>query len=238
MIIYPAIDLLDGKCVRLYKGDYEKVEQVADCPFATAEKFTLAGATHLHVVDLNASKNGERVNHEIIKKLAKSGLKVQTGGGIRNRDSILASLDAGVSRVIIGSKAVEDREFLINSLKEFGDKIIVGVDAENGIVKTAGWLKSSGINYLGFIKEIDSLGVRTVVFTDISKDGTLGGVSLESYKILKKETKLNVIASGGVKDLSDIEALKQIGVYGAICGKSLYAGTLNLAKAVAVAGQK
>jgi phosphoribosylformimino-5-aminoimidazole carboxamide ribotide isomerase len=238
MIIFPAIDLLDGKCVRLFKGDYNLSEQVALDPIDTAKSFLEAGAKHLHVVDLNAAKSGTRVNFNVIKKLTGLGLSVQTGGGIRDIETIKASLDAGVSRVIIGSKAVSDRAFLLEAVSRFKDKIIVGADAKDGLIRTDGWLKNSGIHYVDFVKDLEKVGVKTVVFTDISKDGTLEGVSLESLKTLKACVKLNLIASGGVKDINDIKSLKELGVYGAICGKSLYAGTLSLADALAAANVK
>ena len=239
MKIYPAIDLLNGKCVRLYQGNYNLSEQVASDPVETAKRFIDEGAKYLHVIDLNGAKGDGNVNFKIIERLAKLPLKVQTGGGVRTLETINNALNAGVSKVILGSSAVNDKEFLLNSLKLYGDKIIAGVDALNGEVRTQGWLQNSGLDYIKFSKELQSLGVKTIIFTDISKDGTLEGVNFEAYKRLVSEVKnVNVIASGGVKDISDIKKLAKIEAYGCILGKSLYSNTISLAEAIKLAAVK
>lgn len=233
MIIFPAIDLLDGKCVRLYQGDYARVEQVANDAEETAKRFLADGATHLHVVDLNGAKDGGDTNFSVIERLARLGLKVETGGGIRNMARIARCFDAGVENVILGSAAVEDEAFLMSALAQYKERIIVGLDALNGTVRTAGWLKDSGLDYIKFAKTLEACGVQTVVYTDISKDGTLQGVHLEGLRALGEATSLNLIASGGVATIEDIRALNALNVYGAICGKSIYARTLSLKEAIA-----
>jgi phosphoribosylformimino-5-aminoimidazole carboxamide ribotide isomerase len=233
MKIYPAIDLLNGKCVRLYQGDYQKSEEVAPCPIETAKRFVDDGAKNLHVIDLNGAKGDGNVNFNIIESLAKLPIKVQTGGGIRTLDSIKNALNAGVSRVILGSAAVNNREFLMQALSMYNDKIIVGVDALGDTVRMQGWLDDSGLNYIKFAKELETLGTKNMVFTDISRDGTLEGVNHEAYQNLVNEVKkINVIASGGVKDINDIKRLKTAGAYGVILGKSLYAKTILLKDAL------
>lgn len=232
MIIFPAIDLLDGKCVRLYQGDYNKSSQVAGDPVETAKRFLDDGAEYLHIVDLNGAKNGVSVNFPIIEKLALLGMKVQTGGGVRNMKRIKDSFSVGVDKIILGSAAVNDRDFLVEALNTYGEKIIVGVDALDGEVKTAGWIEGSGLNYLDFSKELEALGVKTIIFTDISRDGTLSGVNTEQLKALIDSVSIRIIASGGVRNIGDIDALIRLGAYGAICGKSIYSGTLSLKQAI------
>lgn len=236
MIILPAIDLLNNKVVRLYKGDYNQLTEFSVNPIETAAKFINDGAEWLHVVDLDGAKTGECKNFNIIKELCKLNISIECGGGIRSLETIEKFLHADVKRVILGSKAVEDINFVKECLKNFDDKIAIGIDALNDFVKTSGWLKGSNINYIEFATTMQNLGAKTIIFTDISVDGTLAGASLEKLQKLQKSVKCNIIASGGIKDLEDIKNLKMLNVYGAICGKSIYAGTLNLKNAMTIAG--
>ncbi|MDO5015175.1 MAG: 1-(5-phosphoribosyl)-5-[(5-phosphoribosylamino)methylideneamino]imidazole-4-carboxamide isomerase [Clostridia bacterium] len=235
-IILPAIDIKDGNCVRLVKGDFNTVTKVFSSPIDSAENFSSCGAKNLHIVDLDASLTGKPENADIILQIKeKTGLEIEVGGGIRDIDTVKYYLKNGIDRVILGTAAVENRNFLIEAINLYPDKIAVGIDSENGFVKTKGWTKSTNLNYLDFAKELENLGVQTVIFTDISKDGTLSGPNFEQLKNLKYACDLQIIASGGVKDIEDIKNLKNLGVYGVICGKSLYQGTLNLKEALAVA---
>ncbi len=232
MIVIPAIDLLDGKCVRLYQGDYNRADTVAADPVDTALRFLDEGATSLHVVDLDGAREGKPLNFHVLEKLTGLGLSVQTGGGIRNMESVKNCFSLGVKEVIVGSAAVSDRSFLLEALSLYPERIIAGVDAKFGFVKTSGWLENSGLFYLDFAKELVKTGIKKIIYTDISRDGTLEGVNLEHLTALKQEADCSIVASGGVRDMNDIEALLQLGVYGAICGKSIYSGTLSLRKAV------
>jgi len=235
MLIIPAVDLLDGKCVRLYQGDYERAEKVANDPVETAKRFLDEGAARLHVVDLDGARDGRQRNFKILEKLCGLGLKVQTGGGIRDMQSVRGCFSAGVSYVIIGSAAVTDREFLQNALSVYSDRIIAGVDAKDGEVKISGWLEKSGKNYIDLSKELARAGVKTIIYTDISRDGTLSGPDLAGISALKKAVGCDIVASGGIKDMSDVKALCDIGAYGAILGKSIYSGSISLADALKIA---
>ncbi|NCA67227.1 MAG: 1-(5-phosphoribosyl)-5-[(5-phosphoribosylamino)methylideneamino]imidazole-4-carboxamide isomerase [Clostridia bacterium] len=232
MIIIPAIDLLDGKCVRLYQGDYAKADKVASDPVETALRFLDEGATHLHVVDLDGAREGRQRNFHILEQLANLGLTVQTGGGIRNIDSVKDCFAAGVNSVIIGSAAVSDKAFLENALSLYPERIIAGVDAKFGYVRTSGWLEDSGLYYLDFAEQLEKLGIKRIIYTDISRDGTLEGVNIAHLTALKERVNCHLIASGGVRDMDDINALLEQNVYGAICGKSLYSGSLSLKAAI------
>ncbi|NLT19177.1 MAG: 1-(5-phosphoribosyl)-5-((5-phosphoribosylamino)methylideneamino) imidazole-4-carboxamide isomerase [Firmicutes bacterium ADurb.Bin080] len=235
MIIYPAIDLLDGKCVRLYQGDYSLSEEVAKDPFETAIRFMNEGAKHIHVVDLNAARGNQAVNFEIIKRLCEFPVKIDTGGGIRSMNRVDTCLKAGVDKLVIGTAAVEDKVFLAELLKNYPDNVIVGVDVRDNRVKTSGWNVDSGLHYIDFIEDMMLMGVKYIAYTDISKDGTLQGVNIEGIKRIKDIASCEIIASGGVKDIEDIKLLKQEGIFGAICGKSIYAGTLSLKEAIMIA---
>jgi len=236
MIILPAIDLLNNKVVRLIKGDYNQSTEFSDNPQKIAAEFIKDGAEWIHVVDLDGAKVGESKNFDIIKDLCKLKVNIECGGGIRSEGAVEKFLSAGCSRIILGSKAVEDINFVKTCLKNFGDKkIAVGIDAYNDVVKTSGWLKDSNLNYIDFAKSMQGLGVKTIIFTDISVDGTLAGASLEKLKKLQNALSCNIIASGGIKDINDIKNLKALNVYGAICGKSIYAKTLNLKEAIKIA---
>ncbi|MCL2087109.1 MAG: 1-(5-phosphoribosyl)-5-[(5-phosphoribosylamino)methylideneamino]imidazole-4-carboxamide isomerase [Oscillospiraceae bacterium] len=236
MLILPAIDIKDGKCVRLHKGDYSTVEKVADSYIKTARQFKEAGAQWLHMVDLDGAKDGSQQNKHIFIETAEiSGLKVQVGGGIRSFDTVEMYLNAGLSRVIIGSAALENPSLIKTAVKEFGERIAVGIDARNGFVAAHGWLKTTNVNYLDLGVEMAKLGVKYIIFTDIDKDGTLSRPSHYKTKQLSnklKEMGTQVIASGGVKTLNNLLTLKSNNIYGAICGKSLYSGTVNLKEAI------
>lgn len=240
MIILPAIDIKDGNCVRLFKGDFSTVEKVAADYLETAKGFEEAGATWIHMVDLDGAKEGRPVNTKIYKDVAeKTSLKVEVGGGIRNIDTIEEYLSMGISRVIIGSAALKNPQLVKDAVEKFGsEKIAVGIDSKNGMVATEGWLESSDVHYIDLAKEMIKIGVNYFIVTDISKDGTLSGVNTKQLGDLAKATngECCIIASGGVHTIEDIKACKQLGLYGTICGKSIYKGTLDLREAVECAG--
>ena len=235
MIILPAIDIKDGNCVRLFKGDYSTVEKVAESPYIAAQRFADAGATWMHMVDLDGAKDAKLVNADLIADVAKSsGLSVEVGGGIRDMNAVEYYLSRGINRVILGSAAVKNQNFVIEAVKNYGDKIIVGIDAKDGMVRAEGWLDNSDINYIELAKRMESVGVQTIVFTDIDQDGTLAGPNLKQLDDLVNEVGCNVIASGGVAVLKDIINLAELNVYGAICGKAIYSGSLDLKQAIEV----
>lgn len=238
MIILPAIDIKDGNCVRLLKGDFATVHKVADSYMETAKSFEEAGAGWIHMVDLDGAKEGKPVNGEIYLDVAKNtGLKVEVGGGIRSLDTVEYYVSRGIARVILGSVALKNPQIVVDAVKEYGDKISVGIDAKNGIVAAEGWLEDSEVNYIDLALEMIKAGVTNIIFTDISKDGTLSGVNIEQLTALKNAAgdKCGITASGGVRNIDDIRACKRIGLYGAICGKSLYSGTLDLREAIEAA---
>ncbi len=238
MIILPAIDIKDKACVRLIKGDYDTAHKVAEDPYKTAGDFALAGAKWIHMVDLNGALDACPVNQEIfIKIAAESGMKVELGGGIRDMKTIEWYLSKGISRIILGSAAVKNPQLVKEAVKEFGAKIAVGIDARNAMVATEGWMESSSVCYLELAMEMEQAGVKTIIYTDISRDGTLSGVNLEQLEHLNQAVSCNIIASGGVKSIEDIMACKEIGLYGCICGKALYSGTLDLREAIEKAGE-
>ena len=236
MIILPAIDIKDGNCVRLFKGDFSTVEKVAADYLETAKSFEAAGAKWIHMVDLDGAKEGKPVNAKIYTDVAeKSNLKVEVGGGIRNLETIQEYLNMGISRVILGSVALKNPELVSDAVEKFGsEKIVVGIDAVNEMVATEGWLESSDVNYIDLANKMIETGVKYFIFTDISKDGTLSGVNVQQLKKLADATygKCNIIASGGVHTMDDIVVCKEMGLYGTICGKSIYKGTLDLREAV------
>lgn len=233
MIIIPAIDLLDGKPVRLYQGDYDSQVQVSGSAQQTAQNFKEGQAEFLHLVDLNGAKYGERIHFPLIKRIVEmTGIPVEVGGGIRTMEDIEAYLNAGVSRVILGTAALKDPQVLKEALAKYGEQIAVGIDAKNGMVSVEGWLDDSQVDALEFAKEMEALGVKTIIFTDISRDGTLSGPNLEMLKKLREALDVRLIASGGIKDIDDIKALKELGIDGAIVGKSIYAKTLDLEEAI------
>lgn len=239
MIILPAIDLKDGKCVRLYKGEFDKVEVVGNDPLKTAKSFKSAGAEIIHIVDLDGALNGKMVNlQKILEIVNEVDIKVEVGGGIRNIETVDLLLSKGVHRVILGSAALNNRAFLIKAVKKYGDKIAVGIDAKNEKVAVDGWTKSSGIHYIEFAKDIEKIGVKTIIFTDISKDGTLEGPNLQQLKKLKENVSCNIIASGGIKDIEDIKNIAQMGLYGTIVGKAIYSLKVDLKSAIEVSKEK
>ena len=236
MLIFPAIDIKDGNCVRLFKGDFSTVEKVASDYPETAKSFENAGAEWIHMVDLDGAKEGRPVNTKIYTDVAeKTSLKVELGGGIRSLETISEYLDMGISRVILGSVALKNPRLVRDAVEKFGsEKIVVGIDAMNGMVATEGWLESSDVNYIDLANAMIDSGVKYFIFTDISKDGTLSGVNLQQLQALYDATKgrADIVASGGVHTMEDIIACKEMGLYGTICGKSLYKGTLDLREAV------
>lgn len=239
MIILPAIDLKDGKVVRLYKGEFDTVHQVAEDPLSTAKAFYDAGARYIHMVDLDGAKDGVRKNADIVRMVAQnSGLKVELGGGIRSMKDLEEVFALGVTRAVIGSAAVSHPEFVKEAVERYGERIAVGIDTKDGKVKTAGWLEDSGLDYLEFAKSMESIGVKTMIFTDIDTDGTLQGPSFERLKALQEAVSCQIVASGGVSSNQDIRDLVGMEMYGAIIGKAYYAGTLELAQAVADGGEQ
>ena len=232
MKLYPAIDLHNGKCVRLYKGDYNEVTEYGE-PKEMAQKWKDMGATFLHLVDLDGAKDGYSINLESVKKIIDEvKIDVELGGGIRTLDQISNILNLGVKRVILGSSAL-NLEFVKEAINKFGnDKIVIGIDCKNMMVATHGWLNVSNINAIDFAKMLKEIGVKTIIFTDIAKDGTLEGINLEQTKKLIDETKLDIIASGGAKTNLDIKNAKEIGAYGIILGKSIYSGSIDLKQAI------
>jgi phosphoribosylformimino-5-aminoimidazole carboxamide ribotide isomerase len=236
MIILPAIDIKDGNCVRLFKGDFSTVETVASDYMETAKDFEKSGATWIHMVDLDGAKEGKPVNTDIYIDVAKhTNLNVEVGGGIRNLDTVEMYISRGVSRVILGSVALKNPQIVKDAVKEYGDRVAVGIDALNGMVAVEGWLDGSNVDYISLAKEMVAVGVKYIIFTDISKDGTLSGVNLEQLGNLAKSVDCNIIASGGVHTIQDIVDCKALNLYGTICGKSIYKGTLNLDEAIKVA---
>ena len=237
MIILPAIDLKDNKVVRLYKGEFDTVHQVADDPVATARAFYEAGARYIHMVDLDGAKDGVRKNADIVRAVAQSvGLKVELGGGIRSMSDLEEVFALGVYRAVIGSAAVSHPEFVKEAVERYGERIAVGIDTRNGKVKTAGWIEDSGLDYLDFARQMQDIGVKTIIFTDIETDGTLQGPAFEKLAALQKNVTCNIIASGGVSNNGDIQKLAGMELYGAIIGKAYYAGTIDLAQAAEDAG--
>ena len=239
MIILPAIDIKDGNCVRLFKGDFSTVEKVADSYMDTALNFQNDGASWIHMVDLDGAKSAAPVNNEIFIDVAKNTkLKVELGGGIRSLDTVEYYLSNGISRVILGSIAVKNPKLVKEAVSEFGDRIAVGIDALNEKVAVEGWLDNSEVDYIDLAKEMVNYGVKYIIFTDISKDGTLSGPSLQQLIKLNNAVNCNIIASGGIHNIDDIANCKSNKLYGTICGKSLYKRTLNLKEAVLLAGRQ
>lgn len=233
MRVLPAIDLKDGQCVRLKKGDYGTAHKVAEDAVETAKSFLAAGAELIHMVDLDGAKDGSHANYGVVRRvLAETNAKVELGGGIRTMADVEAVLALGVSRVIIGSAAVKNPELVREAVEKFGDKIAVGIDALGGTVRTEGWLKDSGEDYIAFARLMESYGVRTIIFTDIDKDGMLEGPNFEQLGRLRAAVSCGIVASGGVSTLSDIARLRDMGIDEAIAGKAVYTGALDLAAAI------
>jgi phosphoribosylformimino-5-aminoimidazole carboxamide ribotide isomerase len=228
-IVFPAIDLLGGKCVRLKQGSYSDVTIYSDDPLSVAFSFKEAGAGHIHIVDLDAARTGIPSNSQLVLQIAQqTGLFVQTGGGIRNMGILEKILDSGASRAILGTGAVRDRAFTADALKRFGNRIAIGIDSRSGEVAVQGWTEATGLKTLDFARQIEAEGAETVIFTDISRDGMLNGTQIEGIRELVAGTKLNVIASGGIGSIGDVTDAKTAGACGAIIGKALYEGKVDL----------
>lgn len=239
MILFPAIDLKNGQAVRLYKGDFSTAHQVASDPLAVARDFYDAGARHIHMVDLDGARSGQRQNGSIVRAVAEqSGLKVELGGGIRTMADLEEVFSLGVWRCVIGSAAVSRPEFVKEAVEKYGERIAVGIDAMDGIVRTAGWEQSSGLDYLDFAKSMETIGVKTIIFTDIATDGMLSGPSFDRLAALRQAVGCQITASGGVSSNGDLSKLNAMGLYGAIIGKAYYAGTVDLPAAVKEAGKQ
>ncbi len=237
MLLFPAIDLKDSKVVRLYKGDFDTVHQVAQDPVTVARAFLAAGARHVHMVDLDGAREGVRKNSEMVRAVARTGIRVELGGGIRTMADLEAVFDLGVWRAVIGSAAVSDPDFVRRAVETYGaDRIAVGIDAKDGKVRTAGWESDSGLDYLEFAKKMERIGVKCIIFTDIDTDGMLSGPAYEKLQQLKQAVACAVTASGGVSCNEDISRLRDRGLDAVIIGKAWYTGAVDLAKAVACAG--
>ena len=233
MLIFPAIDLYNKKAVRLYKGDYSKMTVYSENPLEVAKDFENAGATCIHLVDLEGAKFGTTPNIEVVKQIAQNtNLFIEIGGGIRSLETVKKYLDCGVNRVILGTSAVTDQEFLKQALSLYGDKIAVGVDVKDGFVAIKGWEEKSTYNCYEFCKLMQDYGVKNIICTDVSKDGAMQGTNRKLYKELSSKFSLDVTASGGVSTIDDILALKDLNLYGAIIGKAYYIGSINLKDAL------
>ncbi len=236
MKIFPAIDLYDGKAVRLFKGDYQQMTVYSDDPVSIAKDFEKKGAKYIHVVDLEGAQSGAPAHLHVIERIVKeTNLFLETGGGIRNMQTVDAYLSRGASRVILGTSAVTDETFLKAALEKYGDKIAVGADIADGKIAIKGWKEKSEYSAEDFLQKMQTLGVKTIICTDISKDGAMRGANVELYKTIGEKYALNVIASGGVSTLDDVKALAAMGTYGAIIGKAYYIGAIKLEEAIEVA---
>ena len=236
MLIFPAIDLYEGRAVRLYKGDYAKMTVYSEDPAAVARDFAAQGARQRHTVDLEGARDGGTPNLGIIERIAKeTGLFVECGGGLRDMAAIDRAFAAGVGRVILGTAAVSDERLLAESVQKYGEKIAVGADLRDGRVAIKGWREDSGLTTEDFLRKVEALGVRTVICTDISRDGAMRGANAELYERLQREFGLELIASGGVSSLEDVARLRALGLYGAIIGKAYYTGDIALREAVEAA---
>lgn len=235
MIIFPAIDIIGGKPVRLYKGDFSTAQQVADNALETAIQFEKAGAQWIHMVDLDGSLQKKPVNVKTFTDVAEqTNLKVEIGGGIRSMKDIDFYVNRGISRIILGSVALKNPDLVKEAVKEFGGVIAVGIDAKNGYAAAEGWTESSDVYFIDLARQMEAVGIETIIYTDISKDGTLSGPNTEQLIQINNAVRCNITASGGVTNLDDIIALRNENLYGAICGKSIYNGTLELKKAIEV----
>jgi phosphoribosylformimino-5-aminoimidazole carboxamide ribotide isomerase len=232
-MIYPAIDIKDGQCVRLFKGQFSDVTVYGDSPAEMAKKWESLGGEYIHVVDLDGALKGHGVNAEKIKEICNSvNVPVQTGGGIRTMEDIESKLECGIDRVIIGTKAVADSDFVKRAVDKYGQKIVIGIDAKDGMVAIEGWEKTSDFTAVEFAKKMVSIGVQTIVYTDIATDGTLAGPNVDAMAEMTKAVDADIIASGGIGSLEHIKSLVPTGVEGVIVGKALYTGKVNLTEAV------
>ena len=236
MLIYPAIDLYQGKAVRLYKGDYSQMTVYSDDPSAIAEDFAQTGATHMHIVDLEGAKNGTTPNYETILEIKRrGGLFCEVGGGIRSMETIERYVACGIDRVILGTAAVTQPGFLEEAAKKYGSKIAVGMDLKDGYVAIKGWTEQSSLTAFDFCEKLQRIGIETIICTDISRDGAMKGTNHDLYRELMNRFSLNIIASGGVSSMEDVEKLAKANLYGAIIGKAYYTGAIDLARAIEVA---
>jgi len=235
MMLYPAVDLKNGKCVRLLQGRFDAVTEYGDDPVAMARKWAALGAEALHVVDLDGARSGVAGNREIIKAMAAAvDIPVQTGGGIRTPADVEELFSAGLAKVILGTSAVKNRIMVKEMLERHGSRIVIGIDAKDGFVSVDGWENGSGLEAVAFAREMAGLGAKTVIYTDIATDGTLAGPNLTAMRVMIEQSGMEVIASGGVGSVADLLALKEIGAAGAITGKAIYTGAIDLAEALAV----
>ena len=236
MIVFPAIDLYDKKAVRLYKGDYGNMTIYSENPIEIARDFEEKGASWVHMVDLEGAKEGTTPNLEIVKQVVReTDLSVEIGGGIRSMETAEAYFKAGVNRIILGTAAVDDEDFLKAAVNRYGKGIAVGADVRDGQVAIKGWLEKSQYSLESFMENMQALGVETVICTDISRDGAMKGTNLKLYKELSERFNMNIVASGGVSSMEDIVALMEMNLYGAIIGKAYYTGAIDLRKAIEVA---
>lgn len=238
MKIFPAIDLIDGCAVRLFKGDYNQKTVYSNSPVDVAKSFVESGAEYIHIVDLDGARDGSNANIEVVRSIVKeSGLKAEIGGGIRSVDAIEKYLNLGVMRVILGTAAVTDTEFLKKAVSTYGEKVAVGVDIKDGKVAIKGWTQISQLDCFEFCRQLENIGVSTVICTDISKDGVMSGTNIELYKELSDRFKMDIVASGGVSNLENVRTLTEMNMYGAILGKALYTGSIDLKEAIKIASE-
>ena len=236
MNIFPAIDLYDLKAVRLFKGDYSQMTVYSDNPIEIARDFEANGAKFIHMVDLEGAKDGTTPNIKIVEQIAKeTSLFVEIGGGIRSIETLEKYFECGVSRVILGTSAVTDEKFLIDAVSKYNEKIAVGADVRDGYIAIKGWIEKSKYTLDEFFEKMQKIGVKTIICTDISKDGAMRGTNLEMYKKLSSKYSVDIIASGGVSSIDDVKALKKMNIYGAIIGKAYYTGAIDLKEAIEVA---
>lgn len=236
MNIFPAIDLYENKAVRLFKGDYAEMTVYSDNPIEIARDFEAKGAKYIHIVDLEGAKNGDTPNFEVVKKIAQNtGLFCEIGGGVRSIDTVEKYLSAGLDRVILGTAAVNDEEFLRTAVSKHGNKIAVGVDIKDGFVAVKGWTEKSSYSCFDFCEKMRVIGVKTLICTDISRDGAMKGTNRQLYKELSEKFDIDITASGGVSSIEDIKALRSLNLYGAIIGKAYYIGAIDLKEALEAA---
>ena len=236
MKIFPAIDLYEKKAVRLYKGDYKQMTVYSDDPVSVARDFKKCGAECIHMVDLEGARDGNTPNIDIVERVAREvGLFVEIGGGIRSMETVKRYLDSGVSRVILGTAAVNDEQFLLEAVRTYGERIAVGADVKDGCIAIKGWLETSALTLDAFFSKMQGIGVKTIICTDISKDGAMRGTNLEMYKALSEKYSLDIVASGGVSSIDDVKSLRAMDLYGAIIGKAYYIGAIDLKEAIEVA---
>lgn len=233
MILFPAIDIVGGKAVRLYKGDYDQMTVYSDHPEEIALDFKNCGATHIHIVDLEGARDGGTPNLDTVLKIKEqSGLYCEVGGGIRNMEVVDRYLSAGIDRVILGTAAIEDEAFLREAVKQYGERIAVGADIREGFIAVKGWLERSQVTVDEFFERMQDIGVKTIICTDINRDGAMRGTNLSLYRTMGRRYSVDITASGGVSSMDDITALKEMDLYGAIIGKAYYTGAIDLKKAV------